>query len=244
MIIKPIKTRKFLPPRDDLWDLLSSSIKSLEEKSILVITSKLVSISEGRCIKTDLGKDELAKKEADSYLPREYVPGEWFLHTLKNGHLIASSGIDKSNSNGYFILWPKNPQKSAEKIWKFLREKYSVKKIGVIISDSHSIPLHRGLVGMCIGFFGFIPLRDYRGKKDIFGNKLLMSQTNIPDSLSASAVFEMGEGSEQTPLAIITDLDSKVKFTKLKAENEPFQVPFKEDLFYPFLKSVPWKKGI
>ena len=247
MIIRPIKTRKFLPPKDDLWDLISSSITALEEESVVVITSKIVSISEGRCVKSgSVGKDELAKREAEFYLPRNEVPGKWLMHTLTKNQLIASAGIDKSNGGSFFILWPKNPQRSAKKIWGFLRKKYSVKTIGVVITDSHTVPLHRGLVGMCIGYFGFEPLRDYRGKKDIFGEELKMSQTNIPDSLASAAVFEMGEGNEQTPLAVISNLDSKIKFTGEGPATEKynsFEVPVKEDLFYPFLKSVKWKRG-
>ena len=245
MKIQVVKTRKFLPPKDNLWNLISKNIKSLEEKSILVITSKVVSISEGRCVKItpQTDRDELAKKEAQLFLPRDFVPGKWFLHTIKNNLLVASAGIDKSNAGDYFILWPENPGKSAKKIHGFLSKKYKVKNIGVIITDSHSVPLHRGLVGIAISYFGFQPLRDYRGKKDIFGNKLLMSQTNIPDSLAAAAVFSMGEGAEQTPIAIISDIESKVKFVEGNGRGESFEVPFKKDLFYPFLKSVKWKKG-
>lgn len=246
MKVVTIKTRKFLPPRDDLFNLLKSSIPSLQENSVLVVTSKIVSIGEGRCIKSSsIDRDELAKKEAEFYLPRDFVPGKWFLHTLKNNLLIASSGIDKSNAGDYFVLWPENPTKSAKKIWEFIRTKFKVKNLGVIITDSHSIPLHRGLVGMAIAYFGFNPLRDYRGKKDIFGRELLMSQTNIPDSLAAAAVFTMGEGSEQTPICLISDLGQSVEFMDLPLADgtETFEVPLKKDLFYPFLKSVPWKKG-
>lgn len=234
-----------MPPKDDLWDLISGSIHSLEENSVVVITSKIVSIGEGRCVKIkDTDKDRLAEKEADYYLSRDLVPGKWLMHTLKNNLLIASAGIDKSNGQDYYILWPKNPQKSAEVIWKFLRKKYGLRNVGVILTDSHTVPLHRGLVGMCIGFYGFLPLRDYRGKKDIFGQELLMSQTNIPDSLSSAAVFEMGEGNEQTPIAIISDVDLDfIGPIRSQKKFNSFQVPLKEDLFYPFLKSVKWRKG-
>ncbi|OGE38998.1 hypothetical protein A3F00_01790 [Candidatus Daviesbacteria bacterium RIFCSPHIGHO2_12_FULL_37_11] len=271
MKIQVVKTRKFLPPKDDLRELILKSIKKLEENAILVITSKVVSISEGNCIRAanNVNRDELAKKESELYLPRKNVPGEWFLHTIKNNHLIASAGIDKSNAGNYYILWPKSPYKSAEKLWNFLRKSYKVKNLGVIITDSHSVPFHRGLVGMSIAHFGFEPLRDYRGEKDIFGNELLMSQANIPDSLAAASVFSMGEGAEQTPIAIISDINGKIKFddydiAALKRHpglvsgsrnmmlkqvqhdsdsSESYEVPFKKDLFYPFLRSVKWKKG-
>ncbi len=247
MEVRAIKTRKFLPPKDNLWELLEN-IKSLDEKSIVAVTSKVVAIGEGSCIpiKDISDKDELVIKQADKYIPRSLAPNEWIMHTIKNSLLIASSGIDESNGAGYFILWPKNPQESAKKIWKFLRKKFKVKNLGVIITDSHCIPMRRGLVGISIANFGFNPLRDYRGKKDIFGRELAVSLTDIPDSLASAAVFEMGEGDEQTPIVLIKDMPY-VKFSDKpyipKTPYSSFVIPEKEDLFYPFLSSVKWKKG-
>lgn len=253
MLVKAIKTRKFLPPKDDFWDLLSS-IKSLKENTVLAVTSKVVSIGEGRCMprasRTDRRasrtKDELAVKEADKYIPRELSPGGWVLHTLKNNMLIASSGVDESNGADYYILWPKDPAKSAKKIWKFLKNKFKIKNLGVIITDSRLVPLRRGVVGIAIGFFGFKPLKDYRGKKDIFGRKFKMETSNLPDSLASCAVLEMGEGSERQPIAIIEDVPN-LKFIqkefKPETLDDSFEIPEKEDMFYPFLSTAKWKKG-
>ena len=246
MRVKAIRTRKFLPPKDDLWDLLSE-IKSLQENSVVAVTSKVVAIGKGRCIPLEkISKDELAMQEADFYLPREASPGGWVLHTIKNNMLIASSGVDESNGANHYILWPKDPQKSANKIWQFLRKKFKVKNIGVIITDSRLVPLRRGVVGIAIGYFGFKPLRDYRGTKDIFGREFKMETSNLPDSLATAAVLEMGEGSEQTPLAVISDIPY-IEFTNILPEDKPsnlsFEIPEKEDMFYPFLSSVKWEKG-
>src|SRR3989344_2148244 len=118
MEVKAIRTRKFLPPKDNLWDLLSE-IRQLKENTIVAITSKVVSISEGRCIlSSKITKDELAIHEADKYLPRELSPNGFILHTIKNNMLIASAGIDESNGGDYLILWPKDPDLSAMRIWK------------------------------------------------------------------------------------------------------------------------------
>lgn len=256
MIIKAVRTRKFLPPQDDLWELLSANIKSLKEKSVVAVTSKVVSIGEGRSISAEKiseqssrasrTKDELAIMEADKYVPREASPGGWVLHTLKNNMLIASAGVDESNGANYYILWPKDPQASSKKIWRFLRKKFNIKNLGVIITDSRLVPLRRGVVGIAIGYFGFKPLKDYRGKKDIFGREFKMETSNLPDSLATAAVLEMGEGSEQQPIAIITEVPNLEfidrKF-KAKTPDDSFDIPAKEDMFYPFLSSVKWKKG-
>ncbi|OGE27280.1 hypothetical protein A3B42_02970 [Candidatus Daviesbacteria bacterium RIFCSPLOWO2_01_FULL_38_10] len=240
VITKAIKTRKFMPPKDNLWELLGS-IKSLEENSVVAVTSKVVSIGEGRCIAIEKfkNKDELAIKETDKYLPRNTVPHGLVLHTIKNNLFIASAGIDESNGDGFYVLWPKDPQAAAKKIWQFLSQKFKVKNLGIIITDSRLVPLRRGVVGVAIGYFGFKPIRDYRGTKDIFGRKFEMETSNLPDSLATSAVLEMGEGSEQTPLAIITDV-SYIEFTKSFYD---FSIPEKEDIFYPLFSAVKWKKG-
>lgn len=246
MIVKAIKTRKFLPPEDNLWELLSA-IKSVKENSVMAVTSKVVSIGEGRCIPLDaISKDELIAKEADKYLLRELVPNKWTMYTLKNNMLVAASGIDESNGKGYYILWPKDPSASARKIWFFLKEKFKLRNLGVIITDSKVTPLRRGVVGIAIAYFGFKPLKDYRGKKDLFGRLFLMETSNIPDSLATAAVLEMGEGAESQPIAIISDIPY-IEFIQKKyspkSADFSFEMPEKEDLYYPFLSAVKWKKG-
>lgn len=246
MEVIAIKTRKFLPPKDNLWDLLSA-IKKLEENSVVAVTSKVVTIGEGRCVPfEDITKDELAIKEADKYLPRKISPGGWILQTIKNNILIASSGVDESNGANYYILWPKDPQNRAKQIWKFLKKKFNIKNLGVIITDSRLVPLRRGVVGIAIGYFGFKPLKDYRGKRDLFGREFKMETSNMPDSLATAAVLEMGEGSESQPIAIIENIPH-IEFIQndYKPENEDdeFNIPYEEDMFYPFFSAVKWKKG-
>lgn len=247
MIVNGVKTRKFLPPKDNLWDLLGNNIKSLKENSVVAITSKVVSIGEGRCIHLDkITKDKLAIQEADLYLPREDSPNGFILHTIKNNMLVASGGVDESNGRNYYILWPKNPQASAKEIHVFLKDKFKVKNLGVIITDSRLVPMRRGVVGLAIAYFGFKPLKDYRGKMDLFGRKFQMETSNFPDSLATAAVLEMGEGSESKPIAIITDIPN-LEFIqteyKPKSMDDSFDIPEKEDMFYPLLSSASWKKG-
>ena len=248
MVVKPIKTRRFRPPRDDLEELLVSSLPRLGENTVVAVASKIVSIGEGRCIPRDRvkDKDKLIIGEADRYLPRDQVPGRWVMHTLKDNIFMPSAGIDESNANGYYILWPRNPTKSVQKIGQFLRKKYRLKNLGVIITDSHSVPLRRGVIGISLAHWGFEPLKGYRGTQDIFGKKLVFSQTNLPDGLAAAAVVVMGEGQEQTPLAVISDLVG-IKFTshtvRPRGPFSSFVVKPPEDMYRPFLYAVKWRKG-
>ncbi len=247
MIIKAIKTRPFLPPRDDLLSLIkeSFSTQALKEKSILVITSKIVSIWQGRCVKADSikNKDNLIKKEADFYLDRSKVPNRYVMLTMKQNLLIPTAGIDESNANGYFILWPRAPYKVAKQIYAFIKKNYHLNDFGIIISDSHCIPLRWGTIGIALAYYGFNPLKDYRGTKDIFGRVMKMTQSNIADSIAAAAVLIMGEGDEQTPIAIIEDIDT-VEFKKFDSVNSnPLIINRYDDIYAPLLNAIKWKRG-
>jgi len=248
MKIIAVKTAVIHPPKDDLLAAIADAIPSLKEKSVVIITSKVVSIWQGRCVPMNryAKKDELVVREADLYLPREMTPGAWCMHTIKNNVFIPSAGVDESNADGYYILWPKDPMLTAKKLWTWLRKKYGVKDLGVIISDSHTIPLRRGVMGISLAHYGFEPLKDYRDTPDIFGRTLKMTQTNIPDGLAAAAVVLMGEGDERTPLAVITDIPW-VKFAdrprRSKKPFSSFEIRTNEDLYYPLLSGVKWKKG-
>jgi len=231
-----VKTRVVKPPKDDIYNVMDEYLPPLEEGDVLLITSKVLGIHQGECLSQEEVKDrdELIKNNADVFIPREECPNEYVILTIKENTLIPSAGIDESNANGYYILWPKEINKLAREICERLKQKFAIKKLAVIITDSHTIPLRRGLVGISIGFFGLNPLRDYRGKKDIFGRELKISQSNVVDSLATMAVLLMGEGAEQTPMVIVRDADF-VEFTE-KETHVDVLIPIEEDIFYPLLK--------
>ena len=244
MTIKPLKTRILCPPQDDLLTAIKETLKTMKEKSILAITSKVVSIWQGRCISTDqVSKEELIISEADKYLPRDLVPGKRLMHTIKNNLFVPSAGIDASNN--YYIFWPSEPKKTAKKLCDWLKKTYSLKECGVIITDSHSIPLRRGVVGISLAHAGFLPLKDYSEEVDLFGRKLGITQLNIVDSLAAAAVVAMGEGNENTPLAVLSNLPF-VSFAPEADTTKPYtsiEIKEEEDLYQPFFANLPWKKG-
>jgi putative folate metabolism gamma-glutamate ligase len=248
MRITPIKTRVLVPPRDDLLAAIKDAVPRLEENSILAVTSKVVGIWQGRCVpKSDYpDKDELIKKEADKYLPRDFAPNRWVMHTIKNNLFIPSAGIDESNANNYYVLWPRDPKQTAKELYDWARAQYRIRNLGVIITDSHTIPLRRGTLGISLAHYGLLPLKDYRGERDIFGREFVIQVADIADGLAAAAVVSMGEGRETTPLAVITDVPF-VEFTdKPYTPDKPFssfEIEEKEDLYYPLLSSVPWENG-
>lgn len=246
MLVTPIKTRKFLPPKDNLFSLIKESFKKIKlaEKSIFVFASKIVAISQGRCLKiSSTEKDKLIKKEADFYLERNKVPKKRIILTIKNNILISSAGIDESNARGYYILWPEKPYQAARKIYQFIKKQYKLKNFGVIIADSRTTPKRWGTLGIAIAYYGFYPLKDYRGQKDIFGRKLKITQANLVDGLAVAALFTMGEGIEQTPIAIIKNVKN-IKFKEFDpTKKNPIEIEEKIDLYYPLLNAIKWKKG-
>lgn len=189
-------------------------------------------------------KDALVKDEVEYYLPKEENKYNFFL-TVKDTIMIASGGIDESNGNGYYILWPKNSQESANSIREFLVQEYGLSEVGVIITDSKTTPLRRGVAGVTLAHSGFSALNDYIDKPDIFGRHLHVTKANIADGLAGAAVLVMGEGSEQTPLAILTDLPF-VTFQKRNPNAEELtdlKIPMEEDIYASILTRAPWKKG-
>lgn len=245
MKVTPIKTKK-VEVGDKLFDILDESLPKLKEKDVIVITSKIVSITQGRVLKNDgsIDKAELVKKEADLYLPEEYVNFGVFL-TIKNNIMIASAGIDESNGHGYYILWPENLIEETNKIWEYLRKKHGIKQLGVVVTDSKLAPMRKGVTGVGLSWCGFEPIRNYIGKPDIFGKPLRVETLNIVDCIAAASVLEMGEAYEQTPLGIVNEIGQIDFVDRIPTEQElnEMKIDLGEDVFTGILKSVDWKKG-
>lgn len=246
MIITSIKTHKITSADKDILEILDKYIENLEENSVVAVTSKIISICEGSILKIEDGVDKkkLIQENSQFFLP--FSSNKYNISfTIANNILSASAGIDESNGNGFYILWPKNPQDSANKIREFLSQKFDLKNLGVIITDSKTTPLRWGVTGISLAHSGFSSLLDYVGKPDLFGRLFQYEKLNIADSLASAAVLEMGEGSEQTPLAIISDLKN-IDFQNRNPSNEELaqlRINMEDDLFGEFLKSAPWQKG-
>jgi len=231
MKITPIKTRIFRE-NENLLKFILQYVKRIPENSILVVTSKIVALSEGRVVefKNKEQKIKLIKQESDFALKTKYT---WL--TIKDGMVMASAGIDESNAKGKLILLPKDSFRSADLIRKKLKKIFKVKNLGILITDSRIFPLRAGIVGVSLGYAGFKGVRDYRNTPDIFGRALKMSRTDVADSLATSAVLCMGEGKEQQPLALVTN--APVEF-KDKIDKKELLINPKEDLYLPIFESI------
>lgn len=245
MIVTSVKTHKITTQDSDIFAILDKYIPQLSESSVVAVSSKIVAICEGRVVPlAEKTKDELVEQEAELYLPSsENKYG--FSITVKGNMFVASAGVDESNGNGYYVLWPKDPQNSANAIREHLVKKHGAKHVGVVLTDSKTTPLRWGVTGIAVSHSGFAALEDYIGVPDVFGRPMHVTKTNVMDSLAASAVFAMGEGSEQTPLAVISDIP-QVKFQDRNPTDEELamlKISIDEDLYAPILKKIEWKKG-
>ena len=231
MQIYPIKTKVF-KENEGLLEFILKYVKNLKENSVLVVTSKIVALSEGRVVeyKNQRQKIKLIKQESDFALKTKYT---WL--TIKDGMIMASAGVDESNANGKLILLPKNSFKSAKILREKLKNKFKIKNLGILITDSRLMPLRAGVVGVALGYAGFQGIKNYIGKKDIFGRKLKMSKTDIADSLATTAVLCMGEGREQQPLALITD--PPITFTE-KTNRKELLINLREDIYKPMFDKL------
>ena len=230
--VKAIKTDVY-SLGDNFSDFLIKNITGvLKEKQILAVTSKVVSLAEGRLVAAkDCDKLQLIKRESEIYLGE----ANYDCHlTIKEGMLIPSAGIDESNSEqGDYILYPELPFVSARQIHETISKSLGLKEFGVLLTDSHTVPLRRGVMGAALAYHGFSGVTDQRGQKDLFGRELKMTQINVADSLAVAATLLMGEGSECCPLAV---LEAPVEFSEKHQEND-IKISWQDDIYRPLLQN-------
>lgn len=242
MIVRPIKTARITASDNSLIRVLDASISTVTNRSVVAITSKIVSICEGNIEPLSTSRQQLIDREATKVLPSTASKvGTTF--TITNNTLIPCAGIDESNADNTYILWPKDSMQTAETIRQYLRQRFELQYVGVIITDSTSRPLRRGTTGIALGFSGIKPVRSYTGQDDLFGRPFKIETADITGGLAATAVFAMGEGTEQTPIAIIEDVPN-VEFVDRAPSQEEidiFTVTPENDLYEPFLNHIEWR---
>jgi coenzyme F420-0:L-glutamate ligase len=226
MNVRAIRTRLF-HEKEPLVQFIVEHVSRIKEGSIVVVTSKIVALAEGRVtdIASDKEKTRIIRSESEFAIKTKHA---WL--TIKDGVVLPSAGVDESNAQGRLILLPKDSFTQAARIRRALKKHYRLKRLGVIITDSRVLPLRAGVVGVALGYAGFHGVKDYRGKQDLFDRPLKITRVDVADSLATAAVFEMGEGAERRPLAVIQDVE--VEFCERINRNE-LKIKLTDDLFKP-----------
>jgi len=216
---------------DNLASLILEGIEraviELEDGDVVILTQKIVSKAEGRMIALqsvqpskpamdlaeETGKDprvvELILKESRKVLrTRE----DLIIVEHRLGFVCANAGIDHSNvtdsavgGDGYVLLLPEDPDMSAANIQEELFAATGIKP-GVLIIDSHGRAWRMGTVGISIGAAGFPMLLDLRGRPDLTGRVLQVTQVGLGDEIAAGASALMGQADERTPIVHLRGL--------------------------------------
>lgn len=244
MLISAIETELVTPRSASLIELLIKHLPPLKEGTVVAITSKIISLCEGRVVPMgSVSKESLIEQESQLYT--DPLGKHGFQFTITNETFLLAAGIDESNGGDNFVLWPDDVQGTANEVWHQLKQHYGLQSLGIIVTDSTCRPLRRGATGISLAHCGFSALKDYVGQPDLFDRPFKVSQANIAEGLAAAAVLVMGEGTEQTPLCIINDIDP-IDFSDKPPSAEELQsvyVAVEEDIFAPLIETLSWRQG-
>jgi coenzyme F420-0:L-glutamate ligase/coenzyme F420-1:gamma-L-glutamate ligase len=204
--IRPVTGVGEVTPNTDLAALIMVAAPWIEDGDVLVVTSKIVSKAEGRLVEVPAAGPE---REAvrDAVLAAETARtvarrGQTRIVQTHHGLVMASAGIDASNVEPTrLVLLPVDPDASARALRTALRERYD-RTVGVVVTDTMGRPWRLGLTDVAIGAAGVVPVRDYRGEVDPYGNELQVTQMADIDELAGAGELVKGKY-DQVPVAVV-----------------------------------------
>lgn len=189
---------------DDLAALIVNALRAsadeLRDDDIVLVTSKIVSKSEGRVRPGDdreAAIDEEAVRTISEWTshvrPPPADPGtpattvRTRIVETRHGLVLAAAGVDASNVEaGHVVLLPQDPDASARNLRAALREAMGV-NVAVIVTDTIGRPWRQGVTDIAIGAAGVRVTDDLRGQRDSFGNELGVTVVAVADELAAAS---------------------------------------------------------
>jgi coenzyme F420-0:L-glutamate ligase len=248
MIVTPIKTARIENQQDLLPILLEALPRPLSERDVVCITSKVVALEQGRCVKlTDVPVSDAARKLPQLAFSKDFktYPGmaqlildesekifqaKYVYVTLRDAIFMANAGIDLSNvPEGYAVLWPQHPWTWARESRDKLRAEFKLNDLGVVLTDSHIVPFRKGVIGIALAWSGFEGVESQVGKPDLYGKPLKFTEKAVADDLATAAILVSGETDEATPFALCADVPAI--FTDREFKSSDYFVPPKNDLY-------------
>jgi coenzyme F420-0:L-glutamate ligase len=210
---------KLIEQGDDLAEIILQTLQhqslELQNKDVIVLAETPTAIAQGRFVNLDevtpsdealdlAEKYKLEPKMAEVIIQQSDKIYGGVPHALlceKDGFLTENAGVDQSNApEGYVILSPTYDYINKIRI---SLEKQTGKKIGLVMTDSRTMPLKRGVTGVATQVSGMEAVHDERGKSDLYGRELKMTFRAIADDLAAAAQLLIGESSELIPAVLI-----------------------------------------
>jgi coenzyme F420-0:L-glutamate ligase/coenzyme F420-1:gamma-L-glutamate ligase len=227
--LTPIADLPLIRPSDDLAGLLIAACEknalAPADGDIWVLAQKVVSKAEGRYV--DLTKVRPSARAQDlaheiDKDPRlvEVILGESRRVVRKRsgvlivehrlGFIMANAGVDRSNVDPEagaepVLLLPREPDASAAGLLDQLAAHFK-RRFGVIVSDSFGRPWRRGTVGVALGAAGLPAVMDLRGRPDLYGHALRVTQTGFADEVASAASLLMGQANEGLPAVLVHGL--------------------------------------
>jgi coenzyme F420-0:L-glutamate ligase/coenzyme F420-1:gamma-L-glutamate ligase len=195
---------------DDLVALLLSSLEEggeeLRHHDLVVVTSKVVSKSEGQVVPydgTDEDKVRIVEGESVRVLRRR---GTLRITETRHGFINANAGVDLSNADaGTAVLLPKDPDRSARRLRAEIARRTGV-EVAILITDTFGRVWRQGVTDVALGSAGLRPVLDLRGTKDANGRLLEATEVAIGDEIAGAANLVLHKAAG-TPFALVRGLD-------------------------------------
>jgi coenzyme F420-0:L-glutamate ligase/coenzyme F420-1:gamma-L-glutamate ligase len=201
----------------------------LIEGDVIVVTSKVVSKSEGRIVPESQRDAALEAETVTVVATKETPRGTTRIVRTHHGLVLAAAGIDASNAPaGHVLLLPRDPDASARALRQGLRDLTRL-SVGVVVTDTLGRPWRDGLTDSAIGVAGVTVLDDLRGLPDAQGRAMEATVIAVADEIASAADLVKGK-SGGVPVALVRGLAHHVT-----VDDGPGAVsgvrPLEEDLF-------------
>ncbi len=216
-----------IQPGDNLAVIIFEAVQgvglTLTNQDIVIVAQKVVSKAEGCFVRlaevtpsaralelAQITGKPAAQIEVILWDTAEVIRAQKQLLIVEHklGFISANAGIDHSNVSdepGLLLRLPKDPDASARSIRQHLAALTGAYP-PVLIIDSHGRPWRKGTVGVVIGLSGLAPVQDLRGRPDLFGLPLQITEVGLTDQLAGAASLLMGQAAEGNPVVVARGL--------------------------------------
>ena len=197
-------------PGDDLARILADALTAdphgLVDGDVVVLTSKVLSKTEGRIVPAPTDpeeRDALRRRLVDAESVRVVARVNRTLITENRlGIVQAAAGVDGSNVDARELaLLPEDPDASAAALARELRERTGA-RVAVVVTDTLGRAWRTGQIDMAIGAAGLRVSVGYDGAVDRQGNELLVTDVAVADEIASAADLVKGKLGAR-PVAVV-----------------------------------------
>jgi coenzyme F420-0:L-glutamate ligase/coenzyme F420-1:gamma-L-glutamate ligase len=207
--ILPVPGLPEFRPGDDVAAAIAAAAPWLRDDDVVVVTSKVLSKSEGRIVAAPTDpeeRDALRRRLVDAEAVRIVArKGRTLITENAIGLIQAAAGVDGSNvHSAELALLPVDPDGSAAILRHRLRTLLGV-GVGVVVTDTMGRAWRNGQTDTAIGAAGLAVLHGYGGTHDAHGNELIVTEVAVADEIAAAADLVKGKLTG-IPVAVVRGL--------------------------------------